>query len=114
MTTMTVLESWWFFAAFLPIIVGALIQQGWSKRAQATTAVIVYVLYGLIGSYLGGQFMALSWVSMADVLTSIMAVAMIAYTSYQTLWRAFPIPGWVEEHTGGDPLVEVTPNANVA
>ena len=113
MTEMTPYESWWFSAAFLPVVVGFIIQRDWSTRAQAATAVAVYVAYGLVGSLISGQLDGLAWDSVGNVLTSIVAVAMIGYSSYQTLWRAFPLPQFIEEKTGGDPMVEVIPGRNV-
>lgn len=113
MAGMTLIEQWWFIAAFLPVVVGFIIQKGWSKRVQSTVAIAVYTAYGLIGAWLSGQFSGLAWSSAIDVATSVMMVIIIGSTSYASLWKAFPIPQWIEAHSGGDPMVEVVPRKNV-
>lgn len=116
--TVPEVQQWWGLAALLPVLIGPLIgwivKQGGTKQQQAAVAMAVYFAYGLVGCWLSGYFDALTWATPLEVLVSLMAVASLGYGSYQTLWRAVPLPQLLEAKAGGDPLVQERPGRNVA
>lgn len=84
-------QSWELLAAVLPAVIAFLIMmyhRATGKYAdetvRRTVAVAVYVVYGLVGSAIEGEFDALTWDTAEDVLSSIVKVAMAGYASYKT------------------------------
>ena len=111
---LTTFERWQYLAAFLPFVVSVIIQRGWTKETQTRAAIVVYVIWGLFGALISGEFVGLTFDTALNVADSVMMVIIVGFVSYQTLWKAFPLPDRLEAATGGDPLVQVRPNQNVA
>ncbi len=110
--TTNAIQNWEWAASLLPLLIGAVIRSGMTRSMQAKVAVAVYVVYGLIGAYLNGEFTGLTWTTPEEVMTSILAVAMIGFAAYKTIFQAFPLPQFIEEKTGGDPMIAVVPQQN--
>lgn len=102
----------------LPFVIGVAIQRGWSSQVQSAVSVGICVLWALLGVVINQGFDSLILgihVGTPDgIIQGVFAAVLMTYGLYKTLYQALPGPQKLEELTGGDPLVTVVPNRNVA
>jgi hypothetical protein len=100
------IELWEALSGLLiPLIVGIIVRQGWTSQYKNAALFGVSVLVSAVGLYFQGDLDRVE-----DWVTTIMTIVLLAFGSYKTLWQAAPLPQWIEEHTGGDPMASASYN----
>ena len=94
------IEQWQLLVGlFVPLVVGAIVRQGWTVQEKNGALFGVSLLVTIAGLYLNDQLH-----SIEELTTSLLTITVMAYGSYQTIWQALPLPQMIESRTGGDPI----------
>jgi hypothetical protein len=101
----TPLENWYYLTGLLiPVVTGALIKRNWSQGAKSAVMFALAAIVGVVGAYLRHELDNFDY-----SLTSIMAITVLAYGSYNSIWKAIPLPQLVDSATGGHSFAMLNP-----
>jgi predicted ABC-type exoprotein transport system permease subunit len=100
------IETWEVVVAlFIPLVVGFVNRAGWTSQYKNAALAVVALLVTIGGLWFQGDLD-----QPEDWATTFMTVLILAFGTYRTLYQALPIPQWLEEKTGGDPMASSSYN----
>ena len=82
-------------AFFLPLAIDVILKSGWSERAQAVIAFLVYVVVAIVTVYFDGRW------NPANATMTLLLVLTVAISAYKAAWRPTGVSPWVKTNVNG-------------